>query len=80
MDAGRRCEGKIGMPNMKREVCVVEGRNMKRKAPKRRKNRTRRKRERLNMAVRGGKMERRDNGKEGQHSKGATGGYRMVSH
>jgi hypothetical protein len=67
MDAGRRCEENFGVPNMKREVCVVEGRKVKRKAPKRRKNRTRRKRERLNMAVRGGKME-----KEGQHSKGGT--------
>ena len=41
------------MPNLKREACVIEGRNVKRKAAKRRKNRTRRKRERPNMAVRG---------------------------
>lgn len=63
--------GKFGVPNMKREDCVVDGRNVKRKAPKRRKNRTRRKRERLNMAVRGG------DGKEGQGSKGATGRRHM---
>jgi hypothetical protein len=37
---------------MRREGSVVDGRNVKKKAPKRRKNKTRRKKERLNMMVR----------------------------